>query len=60
MLKSKFFYLNLIAILVLVVQYFINNQILTQYAVYEGLIIVVLNDLPPGLATHHLRILSLF
>ena len=43
MLKSKFFWLNLIAIAVLIIQQLINNNLLPQYGVYEGIAIAVLN-----------------
>ena len=42
-LKSKFFWLNLIAILALIIQQLINNNLLPQYGVYEGIAIAVLN-----------------
>ncbi|MGA2669805.1 MAG: hypothetical protein ABSF21_00050 [Dehalococcoidia bacterium] len=42
-LKAKFFYLNLIALVILAVQYFISNQMFTQYLAWEGLIVVLLN-----------------
>jgi membrane protein YdbS with pleckstrin-like domain len=43
MLKSKFFWLNLIALAILIVQYFVTNQMFTQWLAWEGLAIVVLN-----------------
>jgi hypothetical protein len=42
-LKSKFFWLNLIAILVLVIQYFITNEMFPAWAAYLSLAVVVLN-----------------
>ena len=44
-LKSKFFYLNLIALLVLALQYIIQNNMFRQYLAYEGLAVVLLNAL---------------
>ena len=42
-LKSRFFWLNLIAIVLLVIQYFIQNEMFPQWVAWEGLVIVVLN-----------------
>ena len=42
-MKSKFFWLNVIAIIILIVQYFIQNQTFPQWVAFEGLAIVVLN-----------------
>jgi flagellar motor component MotA len=42
-LKSRFFWLNLIAIIILIVQYLIDNNSLPDYAKWEALFIVVLN-----------------
>ena len=53
--SSKFFWLNLIAIVILVIQYFINNQILVSYVAYEGLAIVVLNALAGILQTQQVK-----
>ena len=44
-IKSKFFYLNLIALLVLALQYIIQNNMFRQYLAYEGLAVVLLNAL---------------
>ncbi len=43
MFKSKFFWLNVIALLILVIQYFINNNAFPEYVGWEGLALVVLN-----------------
>ena len=53
--SSKFFWLNLIAIVILVIQYFINNQILVSYVAYEGLAIVVLNAIAGILQTQQVK-----
>ena len=42
-LRSKFFWLNLIAVLVLIIQQIIDNNLLPQYGVYEAIAISVLN-----------------
>ena len=43
-MKSKFFYLNLIAILLLVIQYSINNNLApAKFVPYETLAVIVLN-----------------
>jgi hypothetical protein len=41
--KSKFFYLNLIAVAVLVIQYVITNQLFPAWAGYFSLAVVILN-----------------
>lgn len=43
LLKSKFFWLNIIAIVVLIIQYFIDNEMLAEYVKWEALAVVVLN-----------------
>ncbi len=43
MLKSRFFWLNLISLVVLIVTYFLQNNMFSQYVLWEGLIIAVLN-----------------
>lgn len=46
MLKSKFFYLNLIAVVLLGVQYAANNTMIPRsWLPYEGLLVVVLNGI---------------
>jgi uncharacterized membrane protein YjfL (UPF0719 family) len=42
-LKSKFFWLNLIAIIIMIIQYLIDNNSLPDYAKWEVLGIVILN-----------------
>ncbi|MDD5510617.1 MAG: hypothetical protein PHI12_07405 [Dehalococcoidales bacterium] len=42
-LKTKWFWLNLIAIIILVIQYFVSNEMFPQYVAWEGLVLVVLN-----------------
>lgn len=41
--KSKWFWLNLIAIIMLIIQFVIDNQMIAKYAQWEALAIVVLN-----------------
>lgn len=43
MLKSKWFWLNVIAIVLAVIQYFIDNQMFVDWLPLEGLVIVILN-----------------
>jgi hypothetical protein len=40
---SKWFYLNLIAVVTLIVTYFINNQMFPNLLGWFGLVIVILN-----------------
>ncbi len=42
-LKSKFFWLNVIAILLAIIQYFTDNKMFTSWAPWEGLAVVILN-----------------
>jgi hypothetical protein len=42
-LKSKFFWLNIVGIAIVTVEYLVNNNTLPQYAAIEGLIWAVLN-----------------
>ena len=42
-MKSKFFWLNLIAVLALVVQQVIDKNLLPQWGTLEGIVLVVLN-----------------
>ena len=41
--QSKFFWLNLIALVLLIVNYFLSNDIFPNFNVWWGLIVVVLN-----------------
>lgn len=42
-IKSKFFWLNLLAIIALIIEYFIDNNLFTNYIAWEGLALVVIN-----------------
>jgi len=42
-LKSKFFWLNVIAIVIATIQYFIDNQMFVEWIKWEALIVVILN-----------------
>ena len=44
MIASKFLWLNLISIALLVLQYFVVNDMFVQYALWEGLLIAILNS----------------
>jgi len=40
---TKWFWLNMIAVIVAVIQYFINNDMFTAWLPWEGLALVILN-----------------
>ena len=57
-LKSRFFWLNLLAICVLIIQYFINNQMFPSYIGWEGLALVVLNAIAGMLQSNTVTLLK--
>lgn len=57
--KSKFFWLNLIAVLVLVIQYFITNEMFPAWAAYFSLAVVILNAIAGMLQSQQMTTLKL-
>lgn len=51
MFKSKFLWLNLIALVVLVITYLIDNDLFPQFTTWFGLALVVLNAIAGMLQT---------
>jgi hypothetical protein len=57
-LKSKVFWVNIVAIIIVAIQYLINNNILPDYVVWEGLALAIFDAIAAALSSQKLDTLK--
>ena len=53
-LKSKALWVNVVAVIIVAIEYIINNNVLPIYVVWEGLALAIFNAIAAALATEKL------